>query len=294
MDMLYFLKRRTAFLRSFYTHTSAAYIETKRKIETYEEPYSWPEGYDDSEPPFLAEWQEADEALEFLGQACVSFLSVTLKLFLNESERQFREDFDFLPIPALDLAAFEKNGFVEGYRQWFAAMGIDMEESGGDVTLMSEIVTTRNLSEHPKTISLMHLSQGEHERKKFPHPFFANPIEEAILTQQMEETGEDPGIPWMISIQPAKMLRVIDEVDKLSDWLEPMCRTYDVTFFTGSADAAGNHILTFKVRAKLSLSADGNEFTGVFQVDVFDPNGGLLASDTGTIRSRRIEVEPLP
>jgi hypothetical protein len=77
-------------------------------------------------------------------------------------------------------------------------------------------------------------------------------------------------------------------------WVRTGRRTYDVTFFTVTADAAGNHILTSKVRAKLRLSADGNEFTGVFQVDVFDPNGGLLASDTGAIRSRRIEVEPLP
>ena len=77
-------------------------------------------------------------------------------------------------------------------------------------------------------------------------------------------------------------------------WIRNGSRTYDVTFFTVSADAAGNHTLTSKVRAKLTLSADGNEFSGVFQVDVFDPNGGLLGSDTGTIRSRRIEVEPLP
>jgi hypothetical protein len=76
-------------------------------------------------------------------------------------------------------------------------------------------------------------------------------------------------------------------------WVRTGRRTYDVTFFTISADAAGNHILTSKVRAKLTLSADGNEFNGVFQVDVFDPNGRLLGSDTGTIRSRRIEVEPL-
>jgi len=222
MDVLYFLKRRTAFLRSFYKQTSAPYVETKRKIEACEEPYAWPEGYEDSEPPFLAEWQEADEALEFLGQACVAFLSATLKLFLNESETRFRETFDSLPIPALDKAVFKKQGFVEGYRQWFALMGINMEDSGADVTLMSEIVTTRNLSEHPKTISLMHLSQGDDERKKFPHPFFANPIEEAIFKQQQEETGEDVGIPWMISIQPDKMRQAIDEVDRLCDWLEPM------------------------------------------------------------------------
>jgi hypothetical protein len=76
-------------------------------------------------------------------------------------------------------------------------------------------------------------------------------------------------------------------------WVRTGRRTYNVTFFTISADAAGKHILTSKVRAKLTLSADGNEFNGVFQVDVFDPKGGLLGSDTGTIRSRRIEVEPL-
>ena len=77
-------------------------------------------------------------------------------------------------------------------------------------------------------------------------------------------------------------------------WVRTGRDTYDVTFFTVTADAAGNHILTSKVRGKLRLSADGNEFTGVFQVDVFDPSGALLGSDTGTIRSRRIEVEPLP
>jgi hypothetical protein len=76
-------------------------------------------------------------------------------------------------------------------------------------------------------------------------------------------------------------------------WVRTGRRTYDVTFFTISADAAGNHTVTSKVRAKLTLSADGNEFNGVFQVDVFNPDGGLLGSDTGTIRSRRIEVEPM-
>ena len=221
MDVLYFLERRTAFIRGFYTQTSAPYIETKRKIDAYEEPFSWPSGYEDSEPPFLAEWQEADEALEFLGQACVSFLSAALKLFLNESEREFRNAFDGLPLPALDKATFKNRGFVEGYRQWLMSMGIDLQESGADISLMSEIVSTRNLAEHPKSIALMHLSQGDHERKKFPHPFFANPTEEAILMRQLEETGEAPDIPWMISIQPLKMQQAIDEVEKLCRWLEP-------------------------------------------------------------------------
>ena len=77
-------------------------------------------------------------------------------------------------------------------------------------------------------------------------------------------------------------------------WVRTGRDRYAVTFFAISADAAGNHILTSKVRANLRLSADGDEFTGVFQVDVFDPNGVLLGSDTGNVRARRIKVEPLP
>ena len=39
--------------------------------------------------------------------------------------------------------------------------------------------------------------------------------------RQLEETGEAPDIPWMISIQPLKMQQAIDEVEKLCRWLEP-------------------------------------------------------------------------
>jgi hypothetical protein len=77
-------------------------------------------------------------------------------------------------------------------------------------------------------------------------------------------------------------------------WVRRGRDKYDVTFFTVSADAAGNHVLTSKVRGRLRISDDGNEFTGDFQVEVFEPNGGLLVSDTGTVRSTRIEVEALP
>ena len=42
--------------------------------------------------------------------------------------------------------------------------------------------TTRNLSEHPKTISLMHLSQGEHERKKFPIRSSPTPLRKEYLS----------------------------------------------------------------------------------------------------------------
>ena len=70
---------------------------------------------------YLSEWEDADEAIEVLGQACVSFLSASLKLFLNEAEQEMREMYDLLPNK--DGPTFKKQGFVEGYRKWFARHG---------------------------------------------------------------------------------------------------------------------------------------------------------------------------
>jgi hypothetical protein len=41
------------------------------------------------------------------------------------------------------------------------------------------------------------------------------------------------------------------------------------------------------------VGPSGDEFTGVFQVDVFDATGTLIVSDTGSVQGRRITVEPL-
>ena len=70
-------------------------------------------------------------------------------------------------------------------------------------------------------------------------------------------------------------------------------RTFAVTFMTFNADASGNVVWTSKVRANVTVSDHGDAFTGVFKVDVFDPSGALIISDTGTVQATRISVEPL-
>lgn len=76
-------------------------------------------------------------------------------------------------------------------------------------------------------------------------------------------------------------------------WVRTGGRTYALTFVTLTADQAGNLLWTSKVRANLTLTANGDASTGVFKVEVFDPSGALIASDTGTVHSIRITVEPL-
>jgi hypothetical protein len=76
-------------------------------------------------------------------------------------------------------------------------------------------------------------------------------------------------------------------------WIQTGPRTFAITFFTLSADSTGAVLWTFKVGGTVQLSKDGDEFTGVFRVDVFEPGGSLVGSDTGTVHSTRIQVEPL-
>ena len=61
MDVLFFLKERTKFIRYFYETAGEPFRETIRKIEADEAPFDDPPYSEDGEPPFLEEWTEADE-----------------------------------------------------------------------------------------------------------------------------------------------------------------------------------------------------------------------------------------
>jgi len=76
-------------------------------------------------------------------------------------------------------------------------------------------------------------------------------------------------------------------------WVKTGKRTSAITFVTVLGDGAGNFAGTDKVRAILTVSSTGDGISGVFRVDVFDPGGMLIVSDTGTVQGTRIKVEPL-
>jgi hypothetical protein len=76
-------------------------------------------------------------------------------------------------------------------------------------------------------------------------------------------------------------------------WVRTGRRTYAITFLVLLGAPDGSFAATAKVRANLTLSASGDEFSGVFQIDLFDPAGAPIVSDTGTVTGTRIKVEPL-
>jgi hypothetical protein len=76
-------------------------------------------------------------------------------------------------------------------------------------------------------------------------------------------------------------------------WVRTGRHTFAVTFVALIGDAAGSIFATAKVRATLTIGESGDEFTGVFRIDLIDPSGVLIVSDTGTVHGTRIKVEPL-
>src|SRR5450759_1939508 len=124
MDLLYFLRDKLHFIESMYAKATATFVETKRKIENSEDEFDYsgsdPESFD-GEPPFLTEWQEADEAVNLLGQACLSLVQSALKedldgcLFVTRSEKPQRKG---------------KESWFDAYQRFFyEQFGIDWTQS---------------------------------------------------------------------------------------------------------------------------------------------------------------------
>lgn len=224
MDYLYFLRRRTAFIRRFYTDAASAFIERKHKIDQGVEPFdhSHVEEYD--EPPFLDEWLEAEEALDVLGQSCISMLSSSLQLYIVEwiSELRARAGVKQLadlgvglPEDAAYRKAFKK-GWINGYRLYIARLGIDWKAGPSDLTLLEEIVLARNMVQHPVDITSVRARQSKANATKGTRGFFADEFELALFDQS--RFGHFVR-PVRLNVTQDKLFAAVDEVDRFCEWL---------------------------------------------------------------------------
>jgi hypothetical protein len=85
MDVGWFLKERTKFIRHYYAVAAEPFEAIKSKIEKGEEPYEPPYS-EDGEPPFLEEWSDAETCIQVIGRTCVTMLSESLKLYFQTWE----------------------------------------------------------------------------------------------------------------------------------------------------------------------------------------------------------------
>ncbi len=187
-----------------------------------------PTYYDESgEPPFLAEWQEAETGLQMVGHTCVSMLSEALRLYFQTWEFELRVKWDSED----KRKRYFKDGFVRGYQRCFGELlKINWTECPADFSLLEQITLARNAAQHPERISTI---QGQHDmktRRRFPTAFFVSDQERHMIAV------ENPLAEWFapsVYVSREKLMTATEQVELLADWLEG--RMIEAQFPRGSS-----------------------------------------------------------
>lgn len=166
MDALFFLKRRTQFIRQYYDRASVPFLEIIRKIEAGDEPYE-PPYQEVEEPPYLEDWAEAKTSLEILGATCISMLSESLKLYFLIWETQLGVKCQ------KQLKAEFKKGFVHGYMACFdQVLKLNWVDCPVDFAILDQMVLARNDTQHPKKLTVLGIEHAKKTLEKHAAPFF--------------------------------------------------------------------------------------------------------------------------
>ncbi|HBC3857034.1 TPA: hypothetical protein KD866_002411 [Vibrio parahaemolyticus] len=211
MDIEYFLKERTKFIRYFYETSSEPFIETMADIDAEVEPYIPPYS-EDSEPAFLTEWIDAKSALETCGLHALSMLSSSLQLYLkawvSRLERYHGITFK---------VDFKTKGWLNGYCQIFKEYGLDMDNCPADLSLIEQVTLARNRAQHPDQITSVNTYHSKKDLEKYPNPYFAQETE-----KQMALEGSDVNwlFPPVISPDRDKVFQSVTNIESLCSWLE--------------------------------------------------------------------------
>jgi hypothetical protein len=211
LDIEFFLKERTKFIRYFYETAAAPFVKTMDDIENEVEPYIPPYS-EDGEPPFLSEWLDAKSGLETCGHHALSMLSSSLQLYLkawvNRLDRYHGMTFD---------VNFKKKGWFNGYREIFSEVGLDISVCPARLNIIEQIPLVRNRVQHPEQLTTINVSHAQSDLDKHPNPYFVQNSEMALASDQENQSWL---FPPTISPTKEKILDAITNVEALCSWLE--------------------------------------------------------------------------
>jgi len=215
MDVLYFLRERTRFIRLVFDSTTAPFSSVMQKIENEEPPFEPPYS-EDGEPPFLAEWMEAEEGLQVVGRMCISMLSAALQLYFKTWEDELGLKWE---PPAKRKVYFER-GFVAGYRRAFGeVLNLSWDECPADFDVLEQLVLARNRDQHPDHIANLRVSHRYEQLRRFAEPIFLSDGDRNRLASDPDAAD----IRWLtpaIHVSREAFAVAVGEVEKLADWLE--------------------------------------------------------------------------
>jgi hypothetical protein len=209
MDLLHFLRERVRFVRYLYEATIPAFAETKRKIEAGEEPFVDRRCCEDAdEPAFLAEWKDADLAIDVIGMTCLSMLQTAFRSFLKEYIKQVGGQ------KLLEgVSRIRKGSWFAKYRAFFKEeLGVDWAASGVDLGFLEQMILTRNDFHHNADIFSGYVFQTKDHAEKYPDTAFRD--------------SRWPSDSWLLRarlrVDRPRFEAAIEALEKLCEYLESL------------------------------------------------------------------------
>jgi len=215
LDINFFLKLRTEFIRFFYAEAVKSFLDIQHKIEKGLPPFNDPPYSEDPEPPFLEEWMNAATGINVVGQSCVSLLSDSLKLYFNTLQTRV---IGFVLSDA-ENSATKGQGFVALYKNALGEiLDTDWTDCPARFDVIEQVVLARNRSQHGSSLLSHQLRHDPDTLRKHPLPFFASDQE----LQEWRESGrdEDSYFAPMLEITKDKLFEASHEIEKLANWIE--------------------------------------------------------------------------
>ena len=227
MNVQFFLRERTKFIRHYYRTAAQPFQSAMSAIQDGAPPYDNPPFDDSGEPPFLEDWIEAKTALEVLGRSCVSMLSGSFDLYLKRWEEMRN----------ISWKGNERRKVLrkKGIRGYLAAIAkivpMDLNTCEADLDIVEQVTLARNRDQHPDDIFTMQVCHSDSDLEKFPLPFFADDVEMRIFADEVEmrvnKGLDDTSIFWFnpsVQVSPERFEVAVHTVEKFAEWLEPRTR----------------------------------------------------------------------
>jgi hypothetical protein len=213
----YFLKERTKFIRFYYGQCVEPFTRIKDQIENGQPPFDDPPYSEDPEPPYLAEWMDAETGIQIVGLSCVSLLSDSLKLYFGSLQHHVI-GFDF-PNKESEKAAF-KNGFLAAYTGILGSiLDTDWVDCPVDLEIIEQVILARNRGQHGGHLTSFRVSHDERTLTKHPRPFFASDQERESWIEG-EGTAVSSFLAPNVTITREALFAAVDQVEKLAEWIE--------------------------------------------------------------------------
>lgn len=212
MDILWFLKQRLDFIDRLYDDSTASFCEKMRKIEIGEQPYvdqRHPEYDDVSEPAFLEEWQDANEAVEVIGYWCLNMVQASLKAFLEEYVNDMANYHRPLSAAKAELAKTKAASWFERYRLFFLNyFHIDWQRGPVNIEDLEHMNLTRDDLTHNVKVTTHAVYQTKKHAERYPKGLFT------------DEVWTTLGMGGKIKVGRDQLTQALGLLDAFAGWLD--------------------------------------------------------------------------